>query len=316
MITVAAVNLPPTAADLVTEWRFDPVTAAAAALALYAYLKARRTAFRNGTTWPWRRDLIFILGIAAVVWTTSGFTQARGGQLMWVWTTQQLLLLLVVPVILLTAQPVSLLRTAGDPHAPLLRLLKSRPIRIIGHPLVGPLLVPILCLLLFFGGLGSLALSAAPAGWLVHLLLLFFGLLIALPLLDPEDDRSSLALGMALGIGLLELLLDAFPGIVLRLQNHLMMPYFGSGRPAWAPGSLSDQHLAGSILWTVAEVLDLPFLILVMVRWLRVDAKEAVRIDAVLDARSEANAPAADEPVADRPWWLDDPVLRQRYPSE
>lgn len=80
------------------------------------------------------------------------------------------------------------------------RFLKLRPIRIIGHPLVGPLLVPIICLLLFFDGLGSRALSAAPAGWL---LLLLIGLLIALPLLDRDDDRSSLALGMALGIGIL-----------------------------------------------------------------------------------------------------------------
>ncbi|PRZ42397.1 cytochrome c oxidase assembly factor CtaG [Antricoccus suffuscus] len=326
MITSASVNLPPTVADLVTEWRFDPVTAAAAGLALYAYVRARRTAFRDGVLWPWRRDLIFVVGIAAVVWTSSGFTQARGAQLMWVWTTQQLLLLLVVPVIVLMAHPVTLFRLVGGPHALVPRLLKSRPIRIIGHPLIGPILVPILCLLLFFGGLGSLALSTAPAGWLVHLLLLFVGLLIALPLLDPDDDRSSLALGMAVAIGFAELLLDAFPGIVLRLQDHLMMPYFGSGRPMWAPGWLSDQHLAGSILWTVAEVLDLPFLILVMVRWLRVDAKEAVKIDAVLDARREANVPdtdqrsasglAADEPTADRPWWLDDPELRRRYPTE
>lgn len=316
VMIAAATSLPPTAADVVTEWRFDPVTAAAAALALYVYLRARRTAHRTGQTWPWRRDLIFGVGIAAVVWTTSGFTQARGGQLMWVWTTQQLLLLLVVPVIVLMAQPVSLVRAVDGPDAPLLRLLTSRPIRIVGHPLVGPLLVPLICLLLFFGGLGSLTLSSTPVGWLVHLLLLCTGLVIALPMLDPIDDRSSLALGMALAIGFLELLFDAFPGIALRLQNHLILPYFGSGRPSWAPGGLSDQHLAGSILWTVAEVLDLPFLIVVMVRWMRVDAKETARIDAELDARRGATPATAETPVADRPWWLDDPELRQRYPAE
>jgi len=316
VIIAAPLDLPPTAADFVTEWRFDPITAAAAVLALYVYVRARRAAHGAGTAWPWRRDVIFGLGIAAVIWTSSGITQDRGSEFMWVWTTQQLLLLLVVPVIVLMARPVSLIRVADGPGAALLRLLNSRPIRIIGHPLVGPLLVPIIFLLLFFGGLGSLTLYDAPVGWLVHLLLLFAGFLIAIPMLDPIDDRSSLALGMALAIGFLELLFDAFPGVALRLQNHLIMPYFGSGRPAWASSPLGDQHLAGSILWTVAEVLDLPFLILVLVRWMRVDAKETAQIDAALEARRDAAPAPAGQPVADRPWWLDDPELRRRYPID
>jgi hypothetical protein len=112
---------------------------------------------------------------------------------------------------------------------------------------------------------------------------------------------------------------------------------------------LDDQHTAGGILWAVAEVLDLPFLVLAATRWMRADAVEARRIDAELDAESAsppatalpASSPPAsalpassspvrpdehpagteapakpthpDTPGMSRPWWLDDPELRDRY---
>ena len=69
---------------------------------------------------------------------------------------------------------------------------------------------------------------------------------------------------------------------------------------------------AGSDPWVVAELLDLPFLLIVATRWIKVDAREAARIDADLDARRPAVG-GGGEPAQDRPWWLDDPQLRDRY---
>ena len=127
---------------------------------------------------------------------------------------------------------------------------------------------------------------------------------------------------------------------MLSFQTHLTLTQFGVNRPAWAPAALDDQHTAGGILWAMAEVLDLPFLVLAATRWMRADAVEARRIDAELDAESPAaaaspppqrpadgtavpagiaearTAPAhPDAPLMSRPWWLDDPELRDRYRS-
>ena len=38
------------------------------------------------------------------------------------------------------------------------------------------------------------------------------------------------------------------------------------------------------MLWCVAELIDLPFLLLVFRRWLRADARDAAQVDAVLEA--------------------------------
>lgn len=320
-------DAPPVWTDLFTQWRFDWVTLTVAVLLGAGYLRARRRGIARGVHWPLRHDVFVVLGLAAAAWTSCGFPQARSGELMWVWTSQQLLLLLVVPVIVLVGQPLALLRRSAADDSRTLRVLASRPVRVLGHPLVGPLLVPIVAGLLFFGGLGAFALQSDGTGWAVHLLLLGLGALIALPLIDQDDHRSAMAVGLALGVGVLELLLDAFPGAALTFDTHLTLTHFAASHPAWAGPVLDDQHTAGAILWAVAEVLDLPFLIVVTTRWMRADAAEAARIDADLDARDAALAaalapdepapgPAAthpDAPAMTPPWWLDDDQLRGRY---
>jgi putative membrane protein len=310
------VSAAPTLSDLVTQWRVDWGVVVVALLLVLGYLRARRRLSAERVRWPVRRDVALGLGVLALVWTGCGFLQARATQLMWVFTVQQLLLLLVVPIIVLAAQPVALLRSTAGRRSVVIRALDSRPLRVLGSPLVGPLLVPVLCFLLFFGGLGEAAVTSPEAGTAVRLLMFAAGLLLALPLVDAGDDRSSLAVGLALGVGIVELIIDAFPGIVLRFQTHLTIPHFGLDRPLWAGGWLDDQHTAGSILWVVAEILDLPFLVLAATRWWRADAREAARIDAVLDASETAAAQEAGPREPGRPWFLDDPRLQDRYRAE
>lgn len=332
MDVVAGVGV--SAAGLIEDWRPDWLVLALSLAVGVGYLRARRRLTATTTNWPVRRDVCVTLGLVAMVWTSSGFPNARAEQLMWVWTAQQLLLLLIVPIIVLAGQPIALLRATGT-GAWLLAALASRPLRILGSPLVGPLLVPVICLAMFFGGLGQAALVHPWLGSLLAIALLLVGALIALPLIDTDDDRSSLAIGLALAVGFVELIGDNFPGIALRFQTHLTMPYFGVARPGWAGSWLDDQHTAGSILWVVAELLDLPFLILTATRWIRADAREASRIDAELDAEEatvtaaapvrtatpatplppDPNWPATAAAGADpgRPWWLDDPRIRDRY---
>ncbi len=114
------------------------------------------------------------------------------------------------------------------------------------------------------------------------------------------------------------------------------MTQFGVNRPAWAPAALDDQHTAGGILWAVAEVFDLPFLVLAATRWMLADAVEARRIDAEPRPRGrplrrcirpaallsrpvstghQQLQPIRPAPSMTRPWWLDDPELRDRYRS-
>jgi putative membrane protein len=306
---------------LVTQWSAQPLAIALALLLAAGY--ARQLA-RLDRPWPRWRTCVFALGLLLLIWTSCGFAQAYARSLYWVWTSQTLALWLVVPIVVLSGHPVQLARAAGSTNVE--RFLRSRFVRVAGNPLVGPALVPVLSGVLFFGPLPEWAIRWPAVGWLLQLVLLGVGALMVLPLVGLDEDASSLAVGVSLLIGSFELVLDALPGVVLRLHNSLVTGWF-SHRTAhsWTPGALHDQRLAGAILWCVAEIIDLPFLVLVYRRWLRADARDAAQVDAVLDAERAARralqpdpggADNAAEPQLverDEPWWLSDPALRQRY---
>lgn len=341
-MTLALDQPSPTAAF--TQWTFQPMAAVIAAL-LIGYLLGIRRLRARGHSWPAGRTAVFLLGLVALAWTTCGFPQVYGSSLYWVWTTQTLVLWLAVPIVVLFGHPVQLARAVtspvgsrrvGSPRAvpprPGLidRVLNCRAARIVGNPLVGPALVPLLSAVLFFGPLPGWSIRWAPFGWALQLVLLAVGALMVLPLVGMREEESSLAVGLALAIGCFELVLDALPGIVLRLRNTVATSWFAErGVHSWTPAALHDQHLAGAILWCVAEIIDLPFLVLVYRRWLRADARDAARVDAVLEAERTARrgldrqggaggtaAPdAPDAPGAadrDLPWWLNDPAMQER----
>jgi putative membrane protein len=307
----------PGLAGLATQWAVQPLAIVAAVLAAAWYLRSVRRLASAGDAWPLRRSVLFTVGLALFVWTTCGFLQAYASSLYWVWTTQTLTLFLVVPFILLSGQPLQLARKHSGRDGAVDRFLRSRVGRLLSNPLVGPALVPLLSGVLFFGPLPAWAIAAPLVGWALHIVLVAVGGLILLPLIGLDDEPSSLAVGLTLAIGSFELVLDAIPGIALRMHSSLVTSYFEHrSAHSWSPGPLHDQRTAGSILWCVSEIIDLPFMLIVYRRWLRADARDAAAIDAVLDAERIARTglPGSDttDNQADAPWWLSDPTMQHR----
>lgn len=332
--TDSLVALPPlSGSGLLTQYAPDPVVLVAVLGAAFWYFRGlRRLARRRhvagprgGPTWPRRRTASFVAGLVLTAWVSSGALQAYYSSLFWVWTAQLLTLLLIAPILLVAGQPVELDRRLGA--GVLSRIVASPVVALIGSPFVGPALIPVLSAGLFFGPLPGWSVQSPPLAWLVALVVTVIGAVIVLPALDVREVRASVVVGLAMTVGFFELLLDAIPGIVLRLETHQASTFFDQRhRHSWTPGWLPDQQLAGAVLWTVAEVLDLPFLVVLFLRWYRTDVREAGDVDAVLDAeqivRSAARAsdPAAgpatgtgDPPADDvEPWWWSDPAMRER----
>jgi putative membrane protein len=301
----------PRLSGLFAHWAVQPLAVVLGLALLGWYVAAVRSpAVRGGgRPWPAGRTAAFAVGIALFGWTTCGWPEAYRGSLYWVWTAQALALLLVVPVLLLAGGLLELARLRHGPGGHVQRVLNSRLARVLGNPLVGPALVPVLSAVLFFGPVPEWVVRSDAVAWIVQLLLVVVGAGIVLPLLGGDMEAGSLAVGLSLAIGSLELVLDAIPGVALRLRTGRATDYFTyRAVHGWTPSALRDQQTAGSILWCVAELIDLPFLLLVFRRWLQADARDAAQIDAVLEAeRLARSAPGADEP-----WWLTDPQLRGR----
>ncbi|MDQ1719402.1 MAG: hypothetical protein QOE89_3355, partial [Pseudonocardiales bacterium] len=171
-----------------------------------------------------------------------------------------------------------------------------------------------------FGPVPGWAISDTPAGWLIQTAMLIVGLLIVLPLIITDVTSSSLAIGAAIAVGFVELLVDAIPGIVMRLSTHPVTSFFDLRTPALGiPNWLHDQQFAGGILWCVAELLDLPFLILIFRRWVQADAREAAMADAGQGGQAGQGGHAGQggrtggAGASEEPWFLTDPQLRDRF---
>lgn len=302
----------PSPASVVTAWTVEPVAIAVAAVTGTWYAWAARDR-RPPHGWPRRRWVAFTAGIVAFVWTTSGFPGAYADRLFFMWTVQHLTLLLVVPFLLLLGAPVELAATRA-PRGLIVRLLRTRIVRLMSSPLIGPALIPLLSAVLFFGPVAGWSITTKPFGWSLHLLVVAVGAVVMLPVLGVERPKNSLAAGVAMGVGTFELVLDVVPGALLRVRNDLATAWFDARAAApWLPRPLDDQRLAASTLLVVGELVAVPFIVLVFRQWVRADARDAAEVDVVLEAERALHGPqdVPEEMVNDPPWWLSDPAVQQ-----
>ena len=308
----------PQVSGLLAHWSAQPLAIAFAVGLTGWYLRAVHSLRqRSSTQWQRRRTVTFLVGMALLVWTTCGWAEAYRDSLYWVWTSQTLALLLVLPILLLAGKPLDLADALSTHDGAVRRALRSRPARFMSNPVVGPALIPVLSVVLLFGPVPEWAVRSDAFAWVLQLVVLAIGALIVLPLATTDISSSSLAVGLSLAIGSLELVLDAIPGIALRLQTKTVTHYFAyRSSHSWTPSRIHDQQLGGAILWCVAELIDLPFLLLAFRRWLAADARDAAQADAVLEAeravRGADEAGAVAEAGRDAPWWLTDPQMRER----
>jgi putative membrane protein len=264
--------------------------------------------------WPLRHTAAFlILGVGSLA-AVSVYPPARFS----VYAVELMALLLVVPFLMALGRPLHLALEALPPRgAALLRAaLAAPPARLFTQPVVGPLLLAVLPFGVFFTALMPESLDHPIVLSMLHVALLAAGLAVLVPLWESQALDTRIPYAIALLIAFIELLADALPGIIVRLDTHVLAAgHFVTTRP------LRDQQIGGDLLWGLGEFIDLPFLVLLLVQWMRSDARDAQTVDQQLDARqartsaapvSAAGAagveptPAAREAAWDRPWWETD----------
>jgi cytochrome c oxidase assembly factor CtaG len=294
----------PTLRAALTVWQFDPLIVAILIAAAAGYLAGVRAARRRGRRWPAGRTLAFAgLGLGALAVTGLGWPAVYARALFSVYALQLILLLMVVPLLLALGRPVELAMAAlGETGAARLRrVLSSRGARLFTVPVVSPLLLAVIPFAVFFTPWYPGTLRYPALAMLTRVLLLVVGLVVLVPLWEAGAIDARIPYALAMLFGFIELLADAVPGIVVRLETHV----FASAElvRAWGPSLLHDQQLGGDLLWCVGEAIDVPFLALLALQWYRSDVRHAAQIDSVLDA---APVPATAGDTAEdttRPWW-------------
>ncbi|MGN6445658.1 cytochrome c oxidase assembly protein [Amnibacterium sp.] len=272
--------------------RLDPVALVAVVLAVGLYLAGVARARALGRSWPPMRTLLFLLfGAGVYVVITQGFPGAYSSVLRYAFVTRLVVLVALVPALVVLGRPVALARAATGPvgTARVDRLIGSRLARTLGNLVVAPL-VPLAVFVLLLTPISGW-LRVSPLGEaLVDTVAPAAGLVVAIPLAEPLVPSSGLAIVAEFMISFAELVADAIPAILMRLSTTVIdgMTHVAINAPHWAPHPLRDQQLAGDLLWCIAEGVDVPAVVLLFVRWLRSDRREAQHFDELSDEEYEA----------------------------
>lgn len=275
---------------LLTTWRADPVTLVVLVAATISYALGIRRAARHGVVWPRRRTVLFFaLGLGSYAVVELGFLGAWSAQLRWAFTARIALLLLAVPALIALGKPVELAR-AGMGEAGRDRLdgvLSGRTARILGNAMFLTLFTAAVFCVFLTPIVGVLRTSPV-IGEAIGAVTVVVGLALMVPMMALTSLHASTFLAIEFLLAFVELVIDSIPGILMRLNDTVIDGITTATGSGWWPNPLHDQHLAGDLLWFIAEAADVPVLILLLMRWARRDRAEAADFDALTDAEHDA----------------------------
>lgn len=273
-------------------WHVDLPMILALALAAGIYLAAVGSvdAAHRHNRWPRRRTAAFIGALVAVGLALLSPVDTLSDDLLTIHMVQHLLLVAVsAPLFAASGIGTLALRAASAEtrDSVLLPILRSRLVSVLTFPVVGWVAFAGTMWGSHFSTLYNLALLDDGVHALEHLLYLAAATLFWWPVLSPDPLRWRLHPGAKLLALLAQMPPMSFLAVAIISASAPLYPAY-LGRPdAFGIDALTDQRIAGSLMWLTG---DLAFLIpgaFLLLAWFRHEEAETRRVDARLDrARS------------------------------
>ncbi len=210
-----------------------------------------------------------VVAAIALVGPMAGYAH----ELFWVHMVQHLLLtLLVAPLFVAGAPLTAVLRmSSGARRRSLARLLRSRLLGVVTHPVVAWMVFAVVMWVTHFSPLYELALQNELVHVAEHGLYLAAAVLFWMPVIGADPiSRRRLAHPARL----------AYLVAALPVQSFLGLALYSSSRPLYAQyPDLSDQRLGALIMWIGGDFVFVVALALSTAAWMRADRLEARRLD-------------------------------------
>lgn len=288
---------PPTFDQWLTGFRWDALTALAALGGALVYLRWVRRLAERGDAWPVGRTVSWLVGMVVFVWASSGGPAVYGHVLLSAHMVEHMVLMLVVPIFLVLAGPVTLavralpVRQDGSrgPRELLLGVVHSRWARFFAFPLVAAVNFAASMYVFYLTDLFALSLETylGHVAMVVHFSLVGYLFLNGLIGIDPGPTRPSHPMRLVLLFATMAV--HAFFGVALTMDEALLVPeWFGLLGRTWGPSALADQQTAGAIVWGISELPMLAVAVVLAVSWTRADERTARRRDRAADRDGDA----------------------------
>jgi len=288
---------PPSWDLLVTDWELDGLMIGVVAAGAAYGLGVRRLA-RRGRAWPRGRSIAFGLGLAAVALATQSGLAAYDDVLFSMHVVQHLVLGMLAPLLLVSGAPVTLALQASDRGAQrrLLRVLHSRPVVLVTHPVTAWVLFGGTLVVLYFTGLYELSLRNQWVHAATHAHFVAAGSLFMAHVVGVDPIPGALGYGPRLLYVLVALPFHAFLGVaILSADRVLAAGWYGDVVRPWGASPLADQRTGAGLLWVAGELFGLVAALIIVRRWMGQEERAAVRHDRRLQ---KSRVAAARDPSA------------------
>jgi putative copper resistance protein D len=271
----------PTLGRLLLGWSFEPLVALPLLAVAVLYLRGRRRILHRGQRWPTQRTACFLGGIAAIAIALLSPLEAYDTALFSVHVVQHLTLTMVAAPLLALGAPVTMLLMTASPRARkrIVRVVHSRPVQVIGHPLIAWVLFTLTLYALYFSSLFELSLRNPFVHDLVHLHFIAVGLLFWWPVVGVDPTRWRLHHLARVLFVFLMVPFHAFLGVAIMSTRNLLAPALGQFVRNWGPTPLADQQAGGAIMWGAGDLISLVSVIAILAAWASYEEKVAARED-------------------------------------
>lgn len=244
-----------------TAWIADTIMIAASA----GYLILLRRRARAGL--PWRGRLIAWAGaMAALVVACNSSVSVYSDTLFWAHMIQHLLLIMVVPPLLVWAEVFSLIPAGG--RQTFADVLDRSPIwRRLTSPLVSVPLYGGTVVLTHLTAFQQFAVMNPHVRTFENSLYLVAGYLLFAELVRKAGGTHHLPDLVRIATIIAAMGADTLAGLGLMLTAHPLAPAYAASHPGWGPNALTDQKIAGALMWVFGDVLMMILMTVIGVLW-------------------------------------------------
>lgn len=284
-----AVPLEPGIGDVLLGWSFDPTIQLPVIVAAVLWIAAVRrvNAAHPASPVPARRSAAFFTAIGVLEVALQSAIERYDDVLFLDHMIQHVLLIMVVAPLVVMSGPITLALRAARPEIRrryLLPILHSRIIRVVGHPVVAWILFTAVLWGTHFSPFFNAALDDQNIHDLEHIAFLGSAMLFWWPAagIDPSPWRMPHP-ARALYV-FLQMPQNTFLSLSIFSATSPLYPHYVTIGRTWGPTPLADQQAAAAFMWVTGDMMFLVAILAVVYGWMRHEEREAVRIDARLDA--------------------------------
>jgi putative copper resistance protein D len=264
-----------------TEWKFAPVMAALIVVLGAAYAWGLIRVGRK--QWPWSRTVCFYVALFVLLVTTQGSIAVYAHHQYWVHMLGHLMLIMVIPALIVAAQPLGLWAAVQPAAAE--RVLKSAPFSLLTNPLIASIIYAVTVFVTHLTGFMGTLMATSGGRLGEQVLYLIAGWIYFLPAFGDEPIRWTVSYPMRIGLLFVSMPVDTFTGIALMQSGH---PMYGF--------SVDELRSGGATMWIGGDLIMFLAMMVIFALWANSSGEKAT-IGSWLEA-ARANALAEHEAQA------------------